>query len=518
MTRLTVSYLFILFQSLTLGKKYTWVQPSNQKLGKTTPKNTESKIGAPEPRANHTSTFVPNTGNVYVFGGQGGIGFSRKSFNDIYSYNVKTQYWSKIETNGNPPKERGGHTACLLPDGSRIMIYGGWSGTTQHHNCYIFDTRGNDWIDLDTPFQEPRWNHCAVVVPCLPESKLFVFGGQRASYEEGQARQFGNLDNTVSFMELTRDLKGKKFSDVHITDQKEDQMPLPRENTVLIYDKIDQRLIIFGGWSGNYLNDIWELNISSITGPDYSISSITPNLGPVTGGTLCEVSGDGFTQGKNYRVQFSTSATGKANHGPLEVPARMLPDKPGKLSCETPNFSDFGKQDVEVRIVADKGDPTLGFTKFMFFLNTSPKYTVCFGPGLLPNNSTKGPTMFYIQAKNKNNENRTSGKDAFEVRIFYKYMEEFVNDRDEKDKRPAEQDVPVMEMKDYDNGLYKIMYQMPEEQEVHIQVMTRGDDGQLSKVRGSPYTATFKSDLPEDNNSFTGKRMVEYFRFPTKPM
>lgn len=196
------------------GKKYTWTQPTNQKLGKTTPKNTESKIGAPEPRANHTSTFVQNTGLVYVFGGQGGIGYSRKSFNDIYSYNVKTQYWSKIETNGNPPKERGGHTACLLPDGHRILFYGGWSGTTQHFNCYIFDTRTNDWVDLDTPTDEPRWNHCAVVVPCLPQSKMFVFGGQRANYEEGSARQFGDLDNTVSFIELNKDLKGKKFTNV----------------------------------------------------------------------------------------------------------------------------------------------------------------------------------------------------------------------------------------------------------------------------------------------------------------
>ena len=43
---------------------------------------------------------------------------------------------------------------------------------------------------------------------------MFVFGGQRANYEEGSARQFGDLDNTVSFIELNKDLKGKKFTNV----------------------------------------------------------------------------------------------------------------------------------------------------------------------------------------------------------------------------------------------------------------------------------------------------------------
>ena len=37
------------------------------------PKNAESKIGAPEPRGNHTATFHKN--KVYVFGGHGGVGF-----------------------------------------------------------------------------------------------------------------------------------------------------------------------------------------------------------------------------------------------------------------------------------------------------------------------------------------------------------------------------------------------------------------------------------------------------------
>lgn len=42
------------------------------------------------------------------------------------------------------------------------------------------------------------------------------------------------------------------------------------------------------------LGDIYELNISKITGPEYAIYNIEPNLGPLTGKTKCTITGEGF--------------------------------------------------------------------------------------------------------------------------------------------------------------------------------------------------------------------------------
>lgn len=488
------------------------MQPANQKLSKATPKNTASKIGAPEPRANHTCTFVPNTNNVYVFGGHGGVNHSRRSFNDIYSFNTVTQEWSMpIAPKGNVPKERGGHSACLLPDGNRILIYGGWSGTTQYFNCYLFDTISEEWVDLDTPNDIPRWNHCAVIVPCLPQSKMFIFGGERAHYEEGDVRHFGSLENVVSYMELTKDLKGKKFQTVDITDQMEGDKPLARENSCLIYDKLDQKLLIFGGWSGNYLNDLWELNISKITGPDYSISGISPTVGPATGGTYCEITGEGFTSNKFYKIQFIKPGT---NHS-ADVPARLITssDGPNRLACETPSFMDYGKGDVEVRIVADRGDPTLDSQKFSFFQNISPKCTIAYGPGLLTFNSTAGPTCFFVQAKNKNNENRTSGKDEIVVTIHYEYEEKTVNEREEVETKIIRAEIPVQEIKDFDSGLYKVTYTVSEVKEVIIDIKTRGEDNIVSSIRGAPFVARFDECYPEQYNSFKNPTTYNYYKW-----
>lgn len=96
---------------LKLGGTYQWIQPPNQKsVG--SPKNAESKIGAPEPRADHSCTYY--NGKVYVFGGHGGIGYSRQSFNDMYVLDTETFEWQLLEPSNTPPDPRGGHVASLL--------------------------------------------------------------------------------------------------------------------------------------------------------------------------------------------------------------------------------------------------------------------------------------------------------------------------------------------------------------------------------------------------------------------
>ena len=50
-------------------------------------------------------------------------------------------------------------------------------------------------------------------------------------------------------------------------------------------------------------------------------------------------------------------------------------------------------------------------------MNTKAEKTIAFGPGLLRENAIKTETMFYIQARNLNNQNRESGADEFDIKI-----------------------------------------------------------------------------------------------------
>lgn len=51
-------------------------------------------------------------------------------------------------------------------------------------------------------------------------------------------------------------------------------------------------------------NDIYELNISTITGPEYAIYDINPKIGPLTGNTKCTLDGEGFKSTYNFYVRF----------------------------------------------------------------------------------------------------------------------------------------------------------------------------------------------------------------------
>jgi dynein heavy chain len=49
---------------------------------------------------------------------------------------------------------------------------------------------------------------------------------------------------------------------------------------------------------------MWGMNVSSITGPPYAVFSIKPKLGPLTGKTKVEITGEGFKNSTNIVVKF----------------------------------------------------------------------------------------------------------------------------------------------------------------------------------------------------------------------
>ena len=72
----------------------------------------------------------------------------------------------------------------------------------------------------------------------------------------------------------------------------------------MVYDKIESRLVVFGGWNNNWLSDLHTLSVSKIVGPPYAVDSCEPALGPLTGKTKITIYGIGFQDTSQINVKF----------------------------------------------------------------------------------------------------------------------------------------------------------------------------------------------------------------------
>ena len=490
---------------------YFWYQPSNQKSGQE-PQNTESKIGAPEPRANHTATFVPELNRVYIFGGHGGVGYSRKAFNDMHFIDCDTFEWTRVETKGSAPEPRGGHIAGRLPKTSKIFVQGGWSSISQYSNIFVFDFDDNAWTELNINFDTPRWNHCGLVIPALPHWKLFLFGGSSAYFEEGTPRNFGSQVNSTVYVDLIEDLNTAKLRAVDLEADEGLACPSGRENASMIYDSKEKRLLVFGGWSNTFNNDIFQLNIGKITGPDYAIYAIRPSLGPLTGNTRCSIIGEGFRRSGNFFIRFQSGKFFR------DVTATLESDT--VIRCQSPNFEEVGPKEVEVRVYFESEDLTITRSAFKYFLNTRAEKTIAFGPGLLKSNAVGQKTSVYIQSRNVNNENRKSGNDQFKVKIYHHDSSlEQVPEESEEDPKAAdkeaepeavEREMIPFELKDSNDGQYTIDFQVEREGEVVVEIEVLNEKHEFEPIRGSPFMMSATAEAEETSNDLKGPLVKKY--------
>ena len=131
-------------------------------------------------------------------------------------------------------------------------------------------------------------------------------------------------------------------------------------------------------------------------------------MGPLTGKTKLSIYGAGF---KESYGQINVRFFG--GKSPIDTVGVFKEEN--LIECETPAFEQPKKCDI--RVSCGRYDLTITKAEFTYFLNTKADQTICFGPGLLEDNHIDSEGLFYIQARNADGENRTTGADEFKVKI-----------------------------------------------------------------------------------------------------
>lgn len=170
----------------------------------------------------------------------------------------------------------------------------------------------------------------------------------------------------------------------------------------------------------------------------------------------------------------------------------------------TPSFEVFGPKECVIQLQIGNEEISTTWVNFNYFLNTRAIKSLAYGPGCMAQEVSSGNEVeFTIQARNDLGENRTSGRDVFEVNVCqYKESEE--------DGKRGEKIEIESKIEDMDNGKYIIRYTAQEETDVHINVDFLNDKGVMVPLRGSPYKAKMKPGFKATDGVMIGEALKKY--------
>lgn len=263
----------------------------------------------------------------------------------------------------------------------------------------------------------------------------------------------------------------------------EGSIPKARSDSCMAYDAKNSRLLIFGGWADEWLDDVYTLDVGNIVGPPYAITDIQPNTGPITGNTDVVIHGIDFINTPNVVVRFG-------NHKSY-LDVQGVYKSQTKITCVTPNSSKLSKGEVDVRISLNNDSFTTTSQKFSFFNVTNGANCIIYGPGVLDGCATKEEVSFMIQARDDSGQNRTSGGDEFLVII-----KQVAGGEDGEDIR-----LTGVLVENYSNGMYLVTYAAKFEGDYKVSVEFSGTfGGKPGPLRGSGKTVKFSAKAPRENN------------------
>lgn len=260
----------------------------------------------PAVRCAHTAIHDPVRDRMVVFDGRGTV--SSQLFDDVWELTLTgAPGWTQLHPSGSAPLARAFHSAVYDVAQDRMLVFGGreaW-GMIPYQCVYALSLAGGTaWTTpiLADPMPQGRWGHTAI--HDVANDRMVVFGGMitkiwatRQVYMNdvwvsplGTPGDWTQLSTTGSpgpprayhtavYDPVRRRMLAIQgvdsttfFSDVRALSLTGPPVwslitptggpPAARCWASAVYDPVRDRVLVFGGYSGTYRNDLWALNLS----------------------------------------------------------------------------------------------------------------------------------------------------------------------------------------------------------------------------------------------------------------
>jgi hypothetical protein len=185
--------------------------------------------------------YDPVRDRLVVFGGYTGSFVS-----DVWALTLgESPTWTRVQAVGVPPVGRDLMTAIYDPVGDRLVVFGGWSGTAYLNDTWALTLGGTPtWMRQAGAGAVPSPRRDYAAVYDAPRGRMVMFGGTDGTYrDETWALTLGGVPTWAQL-------------------QPAGPLPSGRNSHTGIYDAPRERMVVFGGYDGDYRNDTWTLSLS----------------------------------------------------------------------------------------------------------------------------------------------------------------------------------------------------------------------------------------------------------------
>jgi N-acetylneuraminic acid mutarotase len=211
---------------------------------------TSADAQTPSPRTFHAVVYLPSRNQLLLFGGMDEVDGAKTYFNDTWVCDCETGTWSEAAPADSAPPARAYHSLSLDPASGKVVLFGGYDGSSYFDDTWVYDPATSRWTDAAPTGEVPAARSQASMVYHSEFAKMVLFGGYDGS------RQY---DDTWAYDPVTDRWSLVKAAGVP---------PAGRHGQAMIYDSGADKIILFGGSSATmaphgasstttFLNDTW---------------------------------------------------------------------------------------------------------------------------------------------------------------------------------------------------------------------------------------------------------------------
>ncbi len=212
----------------------------------------------PAARVDQAMVYDPVDQRALLFGGWS----VDEVYGDTWSYDPAGNNWTQLNPTGDLPARRASHAMAYDPKTGATILFGGWDSLNDKelNDTWAYNPSADTWTELNPAGElpAPREGHSLVYDPY--SGSMIMFGGWDPDNEFSDTWAYSLAANTWTNLSPAGD------------------GPSGRDRHSMVYDPATKRMILFGGWDGDYeLNDSWAYDPAANTWTELAPAGNAPS-------------------------------------------------------------------------------------------------------------------------------------------------------------------------------------------------------------------------------------------------